>query len=83
MGQRTSIYLSDELAAMVKASRLPLAELVRRGLNAGGPVDEATLRRVLDEKLAGLPATTCRAQTSHAASSGASDYESEPYLQDP
>jgi len=82
MGQRTSIYLSDDLAAMVKASRIPLAELVRRGLNAGGPVDEATLeatlRRVLDEKLASLPATE-RTTSRYSAD----DYTSEPYLQDP
>ena len=32
MGQRSSVYLADDLAAAVKASGVPLAELVRRGL---------------------------------------------------
>jgi hypothetical protein len=31
-GKRTSIYLSDDLAAAVEASGVPLAELIRRGL---------------------------------------------------
>jgi hypothetical protein len=35
MGQRSSVYLTDDLAAEVKASGIPLAELVRRGLNTG------------------------------------------------
>jgi hypothetical protein len=35
MGQRSSVYLADDLAAAVKASGVPLAELVRRGLAAG------------------------------------------------
>jgi hypothetical protein len=35
MGQRSSIHLADDLAAAVKASGTPLAELVRRGLGAG------------------------------------------------
>ncbi len=35
MGQRSSIYLADDLAAAVKASGVPLAELIRRGLTAG------------------------------------------------
>jgi len=34
-GERTSIYLAADLAAAVKASGIPLAELVRRGLDAG------------------------------------------------
>ena len=54
MGLRTSVYLSDELAAMWRASGVPLAEVIRRGLSAGGPVDEVTLRHVLREELAGL-----------------------------
>ena len=37
MGQRTSVYLSDELKAAVKASGVPLAELVRRGLGVAAP----------------------------------------------
>ena len=32
--ERTSIYLAADLAAAVKASGIPLAELVRRGLDA-------------------------------------------------
>jgi hypothetical protein len=35
MGQRSSVYLADDLAAAVKASGVPLAELVRRGLTTG------------------------------------------------
>jgi hypothetical protein len=34
MGQRTSVYLDDDLHAAVKASGVPLAELIRRGLTA-------------------------------------------------
>ena len=79
MGLRTSVYLSDELAAMWRASGVPLAELIRRGLSAGGPVDEATLCRVLDEKLADLSVAADRAPAYY----GAGDYESEPYLPDP
>ena len=37
MGKRTSVYLSDELAAGVAASGAGLAELVRRGLGAALP----------------------------------------------
>jgi hypothetical protein len=82
MGQKTSVYLPDDLTAMWRASKLPLTELIRRGLNAGGPIDEATLEatlnRVLDEKLARLPVPECRAQTGYGGG-----YESERYLQDP
>ena len=35
MGQRSSVYLADDLAAELKASGVPLAELVRRGLTTG------------------------------------------------
>ena len=31
MGQRTSVYLDDDLHAAAKASGVPLAELFRRG----------------------------------------------------
>jgi hypothetical protein len=31
-GRRTSVYLSEDLAAAVDASGVPLAEIVRRGL---------------------------------------------------
>jgi hypothetical protein len=34
-GERTSVYLAADLAAAVKASGVPLAELVRRGLATG------------------------------------------------
>jgi len=62
MGRKTSVYLSDEISGRVKASGLPIAELVRRGLDAGEPPElEATLRRVIRQELAspghaGLPA---------------------------
>ena len=45
MSKRTSVYLSDELAAVVDAADVPLAELVRRGIGAGAP-DERALREV-------------------------------------
>jgi hypothetical protein len=32
MGKRTSLYLSDDLAAAARKTGLPLAELVRRGI---------------------------------------------------
>jgi hypothetical protein len=32
MGKRTSVYFTDDLAAAVGASGVPLAELIRRGL---------------------------------------------------
>ena len=50
-GQKTSIYLSADLAAAVKASGVPLAELIRRGLGVSGPVDADTLRLVLTDVL--------------------------------
>ena len=34
-GERTSVYLATDLAAAVRASGTPLAELIRRGLAAG------------------------------------------------
>ncbi|MGH3304619.1 MAG: hypothetical protein ACRDOK_23660 [Streptosporangiaceae bacterium] len=34
MGRRTSVYLSDDLAAAVTGSGIPLGELIRRGLGA-------------------------------------------------
>lgn len=79
MGLRTSVYLSDELAAMWKASGVPLAEVIRRGLAAGGPVDEATLRSVLDEKLSGLSVAADRTSPGY----GGGDYESEPFESPP
>jgi hypothetical protein len=41
VGKRTSVYLSDDLAAAVAGSGLPLAKLVRRGLAAAGMTLEA------------------------------------------
>lgn len=53
MGQKTSVYLADDVAAKAKASGVPLGELVRRGLDAGEPESlEAMLRRVIREELA-------------------------------
>ena len=81
MGLRTSVYLTDELNAMWRASRLPLAEVIRRGLAAGGPVDEVTLRQILREELAGLSV----AANSPSSGYGPRDfeYEREAYLEDP
>ena len=79
MGLKTSVYLSDDLAAMWRASKLPLAEVIRRGLASGDgePVTETVLRDVLREELAGLPVAECR------AAGGSGGYAPEPYLQDP
>ena len=81
MGLRTSIYLSGDLAAMWRASGLPAAEIFRRGLAAGGPVDEVTLRQVIREELAGLSVAADRAPVSYAVDGY--DYDREAYLQDP
>ena len=40
MPLKTSVYLSDELTAAVRACGVPLAEIVRRGMGAADP-DEA------------------------------------------
>ena len=50
MGKRTSVYLSDHLAALVKDSGLPMGELIRRGLDRSSELED-TLRRVLREEL--------------------------------
>lgn len=47
MGKRTSIYLSDELAEAVRASGVPIAELVRRGLEASRPEGREEMRRAV------------------------------------
>ena len=53
MGRKTSVYLSDEQAERLRASSLPLSEVIRRGLDAVAPEDlETTLRRVIREELA-------------------------------
>jgi hypothetical protein len=58
MGTRTSVYLDDDLKAAVKASGVPLAELIRRGLTAeadrGAHIPEKNL--VKPGSLPGLPA---------------------------
>jgi hypothetical protein len=73
MSKKTSIYLSDELTARVKASPLPLSELVRRGLEA--PDLEAMLRRVIREELAGRLVADVRSQASYEPPG----YSSEPF----
>lgn len=54
---KTSVYLNRDLTAAWKASGLPLAELVRRGL--GAPDLEAVIRGIgaALEQLGTLPAT--------------------------
>lgn len=53
MGQKTSVYLTDETAARVKASGIAPAELLRRGLDAAERESlEAMLRRVIREERA-------------------------------
>ncbi len=56
-GERTSVYLAADLAAAVKASGQPLAELIRRGLTAGtaeaAPSAKNTL--ITSSPLAALP----------------------------
>ena len=48
---KTSVYLSDELAEAVRASGLPLAELIRRGLDVSGSI-ESVIARVVRAELA-------------------------------
>ena len=75
MGLKTSVYLSDDLAAQWRASKLPLAEVIRRGLARSDdkPVTLADLRA----ELAGSPVTSCRAQSGYATGGnyGADEYE--------
>lgn len=82
------MWLSDDLEAARRASRLPLAELVRRGLGleaVGSPVDEPTLRRVVREivrdELAGLSVACSGGSQSGYGARGYSggDYGSEPF----
>lgn len=86
VGKKSSVWLSDDLVAGWKASRLPLAELVRRGLEMDAPtrpLDEVTLSRVVRaivrEELAGLSV----AAPGRAESRYVDEYEREAYLQDP
>ena len=64
---------------MWKASGLPLAEVIRRGLAAGGPVDESTLRRVVREELSGLNVTCPGGGGSGYGRSYSDGYGSEPF----
>ncbi len=58
MGQRSSLYLADDLAAAVKASGIPLAELVRRGLDAGtAEVPQSPAPGPAASPLGAIPAT--------------------------
>jgi hypothetical protein len=66
--ERTSVYLGADLAAAVKASGVPLAELVRRGLTASSAPEEpvpaqstALSDRQADRRVAGF---TCRSHLS-------------------
>lgn len=45
MGKKTSVYLTDEVDARVKASGLTAAELIRRGLDAA---ERESLRESLE-----------------------------------
>lgn len=85
VGKKTSVWLDDDLWRGWKASRLPLAELVRRGLEMDAPsrpLDEPALRRVVREiirdELAALPVAADRTPAIYGG-----EWESEPYLQDP
>jgi hypothetical protein len=49
---KTSVWLSDEIAERWKQTGLPLAELVKRGLDAGEPEPwDDKLRRIMREEL--------------------------------
>jgi hypothetical protein len=56
MGERTSIYLATDLRDAVKASGVPLAEFVRRGLaGSTAPTSQATAPAPAAASLAALP----------------------------
>ena len=62
MGNRTSVYLDDDLQAAVKASGTPLAELIRRGLGAN------TANAESDTAVTDLPfglSASCKLQLHH------------------
>ena len=49
---KTSVWLDDETGAQWKATGLPLAELVKRGLKAGEPEPlDTKIRRIIREEL--------------------------------
>lgn len=56
MGQKTSVYLTDDVAARSAATGLPPGEIYRRGLEAIEATaeresQEAMLRRIISEEL--------------------------------
>jgi 3-mercaptopyruvate sulfurtransferase SseA len=77
MGLKTSVYLSHDLAMCWRASGLPLAELIRRGVASLAPQPdlEATLRRVLREERAGVSVADVRSPARYERD----DYAHEPY----
>jgi hypothetical protein len=55
-GKKTSVYLRPELEDRWKASGVPLADLIERGLNAGEPeTQDEQLRRIVREEVGVLP----------------------------
>jgi hypothetical protein len=49
---KTSVWLSDDIAERWKQTGLPLAELVKRGLDAGEPEAlDGKIRRIIREEL--------------------------------
>ena len=55
---KTSVWLGDDIAERWKQSGLPLAELVRRGLDAGEPEElDGKIRRLLREEHGPAPST--------------------------
>lgn len=79
---KTSVWLSEGLDARWRVTGLPLSEVIRRGLDAieGAPDLESVLRRVLDEKLSGLPVAAGRPPARYDA---ADEYAAEPYEEAP
>ena len=60
MGRRTSVSLDDSLQAAEKASGVPIAELVRRGLGAGsGETAQPTTPGPVGPSLVALPDGNC------------------------
>ena len=74
---KTSVYLSDDLIIRWHASRLPLSEVVRRGLDAieGRPDLVTEVRRAIREELAGVSLAADRSQARYEPDS----YSSEPF----
>ena len=81
-GSKVSVYLNDELTALVRASPFTMSELVRRGLDAienvpapARQLDVETVRRVIREELAGRLVADVRSQASYEPPG----YSSEPF----